>query len=135
MKEAFRKDLIKIVTNWLEKNEDKRGVNESELEIMFMLIYDFKSIIRNDSCKRFLLKCKMMVQEDDDLLFQGLLVLPATEKVKENSCYPSCTIRDINFRMRGQFFLSFLFLRKIQTHGGSMCFLNKEATKRSRKQH
>jgi len=135
MKETSRKDLIKIVTNWLEKNKKKSGVNESELEIIFMLIYDFKSIIRNDSCKRFLLKCKMMIQEDNDPLFQGLLVLPATEKVKENSCYPSCTIRDVNFRICGQFFLSFLCLYKMQIHGGSMCFLNKIATKRCRKQH
>ena len=51
MKETTRKYLIKIVTTWLKKNNNKRGANESELEIMFMLTYDFKSIIRCDSCK------------------------------------------------------------------------------------
>ena len=41
MKETTRKDLIKIVATWLKKNNNKRGANESELEIMFMLTYDF----------------------------------------------------------------------------------------------
>ena len=70
------------------------------------------------------MKCKMMTQEDNDSCFQGLLVLHATEKVKENSCYPSCTVRDVDFRICGQFYLSFLFLCKIQVHGGSMSFMN-----------
>ena len=85
MKETTRKDLIKIVKTWLRKNVNKKGVNESYLEIISMSVYDFKSIVRCDSCKRFIMKCKMMTQEDDDPCFQGLMVLPATEKVKENS--------------------------------------------------
>ena len=135
MKETSRKDLIKIVTSWLNKNNNKKGANESELEIMFMLIYDFKSVIRCDSCKRFIMKCKMMIQEEEDPCFQGLMVLPATEKVKDNSCYPSCTIRDVNFRICGQFFLSFLSLYKFQIHGTGICFLNQRATELVGKMH
>ena len=89
---------------------NKKGVNESDLETIFMLVYDFKSIIRCDSCKRFIMKCKMMTQEDDDPCFQGLMALPATEKAKKNSCYPSCTIRYVDFSICDQFYLSFLSL-------------------------
>ena len=100
-----------------------------------MLMYDFKSTIRCDSCRRFQMKCKMMIQEDGDPCFQGLLVLPATEKIKANTCYPSCAIKDVEFRICGQFFLSFLFLYKMQTHGQSLSFLNKEAVRNSNKTH
>ena len=34
MKEATRKDLIKIVKTWLTKDVNKKGVNKSELEII-----------------------------------------------------------------------------------------------------
>ena len=47
-----------------------------------MLTYDFKSLIRCDYYKGFIMKCKLMMQEDSDPLFQGLLVLPVTEKSK-----------------------------------------------------
>ena len=83
-KETTRKDLIKIVKNWLDKSGNKKEVTRSELEIIFMSTHDFKSIIRYDYCKRFMIKYKMMMQEDNDLYFQDLLVLPATKKVKEN---------------------------------------------------
>ena len=49
IKETTIKDLIKIVTTWQSKNVNKKGANKSELEIIFMLVYDFKSIIRCDS--------------------------------------------------------------------------------------
>ena len=74
-----------------------------------------------------------MAQEEDDPCFQGLIVLPATEKVKENSCYPSRTIRDVDFSICGQFYLSFLSLHKTQVHGGGMSFMNPRATALARK--
>ena len=77
----------------------------------------------------------MMIQEDDDPCFQGLMVLPATEKVKDNSCYPSCTIRDVDFRICGQFFLSFMCLYKMQISGSNMTFLNPRRTAFVRKKH
>ena len=49
MKETTRKNLIKIVKKWFDESINKKGVNESDLEIMFMLMCDFKSLIRCDS--------------------------------------------------------------------------------------
>ena len=77
----------------------------------------------------------MMIQEEEDPCFQGLMVLPATEKIKDNVIYPSCTIRDVNFRICGQFFLSFLSLCKFQIHGTGICFLNQRATELVGKMH
>ena len=63
------------------------------------------------------------------------MVLPATEKAKENSCCPSCTIRDVDCRVCGQFCLLFLCLHKLQVHGSSMTFLNERATAMLGKTH
>ena len=68
-RETTRKYLIKIVKNWLDKSINEKGVNESELELMFVLTHDFKSIVRCDSCKRFTIKCKIMTQDDNDPCF------------------------------------------------------------------
>ena len=57
-------------------------VNESDLEIMLMLMHDFKSITRCDFCLQFKLNFLQMIKEDDDPCFAGLLVLPIIEKVK-----------------------------------------------------
>ena len=52
-----------------------------------------------------------MIQDDDDPYFPGLLALPATEAVKEKSYYPSCTIRDVDFRIYGNFFVIFILVQ------------------------
>ena len=81
-KETTRKYFMKIVETWLKNTSETYEVDESELEIMCMLIYDSKSIIRCDACLQFQLKCTMSIQEDDDPIFDGLLVLSSNEKLK-----------------------------------------------------
>ena len=80
-KETSRKDLIRVATKWLKESSETSNANKSDLEIILMLMHDFKSLIRCDSCLQFTLKCLQMIQEDEDPCFSGLLVLPVTDKV------------------------------------------------------
>ena len=100
-----------------------------------MLIHYFESFIRCDACLKFKLKCIMLIQEYDDPCFAGLLNIPSTENFKENTCYPSCTIRDINPFVCGQFSFSFFTLWKFQFHGVKMPYMDKEHTKKVNKKH
>ena len=70
IKEKSRKDLIKIIEDWLQRISKTSKVNEIDLEIMFVLTCEFKSIIRYDSYFQFKLKCLQMIQEEDYLCFQ-----------------------------------------------------------------
>ena len=68
-KDINRKDLMRIVETWLDLTKKEGSANESDLEIIWMIINDFKSLVRCDSCKQFMLKCIKMVQEEGDPLF------------------------------------------------------------------
>ena len=49
-KETTRKYLLKIVETWLKNDSETCEDDKSELKIIFMLIYDSKSIMRRDNC-------------------------------------------------------------------------------------
>ena len=82
IKETSRKVYNKIVETWLTTTSTTSKVDESDLEIIFMLMCDSKSIMRCDACLQSNFKYIMLIEEDGDPYYPVLLVLSGTEKVK-----------------------------------------------------
>ena len=131
-KTLSRKELKKVVESWIDETKKKKKknkmVDERKLELMLILCYDYKSLVRCNSCLQFKFKSLLMTQEDEDPPFVGLVVLPGAEKVKDNDSYPSCTIRDVDLELCSQFMFAFLVLFKLNTCSATMSFLCPEKT-------
>ena len=59
-------------------------MDESSLEVIFVTAYDYKSLVCFVPTKIFKFKSFIYIQEADDPLFIGLIVIEGKEKVQKN---------------------------------------------------
>ena len=97
----------------MKLTENIHIVDENVLKVLFMILYGYKSLVRADTCKQFILKCFQLIKEDDNPYFLALNVLPGMQKVKGSRPYPSYTLYNVNSLICTQFLVSFILLYKL----------------------
>ena len=111
------KEFKKVTSEWIEETKKLRYVDESKLEVIFVMAYDYKSLVHCASPKIFKFKSFIYIQEANDPPFIRLIVMEGKEKVQKNQPYASCTIRDADPELCTQFQLVFMTLWKLETYG------------------
>ena len=123
-RDLSRKEFKKVISKWIESTKKLKHVDESKLEVIFVMAYDYKSLVRCASTKVFMFKSFTYIQEADDPPFIGLIVMDGEEKVTKNQEYASCAIRDVDPELCTQFQLAFMSIWKLETHGKKASFLD-----------
>ena len=65
----------------------------------------------------------MQQVDKDEPPFLSIIVPKSYDKVSKNPAYPSCTVRDVDPFMCGQFYLCYLIFRTMQVNYKTTSFL------------